>query len=138
MPRKRFFADLRGIVVLPLCGDACGADCFAAAKRLMRRSPVEIVRPEAARLALPGQLPRSASGCALRATALRCSGGGRGAELAALRSAQTPDAELVNEVRCAHRPPPCAARRARCPGKASPAAPGGNGLAGEEIQVTQN
>ena len=47
MPRKRFFADLRGIVVLPLCGDACGADCFVAAKRLMRRWPVEIVRPEA-------------------------------------------------------------------------------------------
>ena len=79
---------------------------------------------------MSGQRPRSAAGCALRATSLRCSVWGRGAELTSLRSVQTADAESVYEVRCAHRPQPCAARRARCPAKASPSAPGGNAPAG--------
>ena len=102
------------------------------AMRLVRRSPVKTSRPGAERLALSGQRSRSAAGYALRATALRCSVWGRGAELTSLRCVQTVDAESVYEVRCAHRPQPCAARRYRCPAKASPSAPGGQLPAGKQ------
>ena len=93
----------------------------------MRRSPVGTSRPGAEALALSGQRSRSATGCALRATALRCSVRGRGAELTSFRCASLRSdrrAESVYEVRCAHRPQPCAARRYRCPAKASASAPG--------------
>src|SRR3982750_922263 len=78
---------------------------------------------------------------ALRAPppALRCSGGGRGPELTSFRCPSLRSdrrAESVYEVRCAHRPQPCAARRARCPAKASPSAPGGIVPAGRQIRGT--
>ena len=69
---------------------------------------------------------------------LRCAARAGGAAPNSLRYApfRQADAESVYEVRCAHRPQPCAARRARCPAKASPSAPGGNVPAGRQIQAT--
>ena len=73
----------------------------------MRRSPGWTSRPGAEALALSGQLSRSAAGCALRATALCCSGWGRGAELtvATLRSDRRTPSQFTK----------CAARTAPSP-----------------------
>ena len=71
--------------------------------------------------------PASAVGCGLRpprdCAALLGLGARRRTHCATLRSDS--GAESVYEVRCAHRPQPCAARRALWPAKASPTAPGG-------------
>ena len=81
---------------------------FAMAKRLMRRSRGETSRPGAEGLALAGQRSRSAAGCALRATALRCSVWGRGAELAALRFAplRSDSGRRVRQRSALRAPPP--------------------------------